>query len=96
MIEHVVLFRMHEVYKDELNGLKERLDALENTIDVVQRIETGLNFSERSDAYDLILKVYVKDKPALQQYVAHPEHQKVLALIKKVVAQTAVVDFFKD
>ncbi|MDZ7776647.1 MAG: Dabb family protein [Bacteroidales bacterium] len=71
MIEHVVLFRMHEVYKDELNGLKERLDALD-AIDVVQRIETGLNFSERSDAYDLILKVYVKDKPALQQYVAHP------------------------
>lgn len=94
MIEHVVLFRMHHNYREEVETLKNLLDHLEEKIEAVERIETGVNFAERSDAYDLILKVYVKDKLALQAYAAHPGHQKVLKYIKKVVSQTAVVDTF--
>jgi hypothetical protein len=96
MIEHIVLFRMHPENKDLVNELKDRLDALEEKIDEVVKIETGINFAERSDAYDLLLKVHVKDESGLKAYAQHPDHQEVLGFIKKVVEQTAVVDFHKE
>lgn len=96
MIEHTVLFRMHPEKKNLVNDLKDKLDALEEKIDDVVKIETGINFAERSDAYDLLLKVYVKDESGLKTYAQHPDHQEVLGFIKKVVEQTAVVDFHKE
>ena len=95
MIEHVVLMKMHDEHLNEKENLKSALQALENKIDDVDRIEAGLNFAERSDAFDLILKVWVKDQKALDNYAIHPEHQEVLKQIKKWVAKTAVVDFYK-
>ena len=95
MIEHVVLFKMHESYLSEVEVLKEKLDALEQTVDAVERIETGVNLARRSDAYDLILKVYVKDEASLKEYAGHPAHQAVLSYIRKTVDKTAVVDFWK-
>ena len=95
MIEHVVMMKMHEEHLNEKENLKSALQALETKIDDVDRIETGLNFAERSDAYDLILKVRVKDQKALENYAIHPDHQNVLKQIKKYVVKTAVVDFNK-
>lgn len=96
MIEHIVMFRLHSENKGQVNELKDKLDALEAKIDDVLRIETGTNFADRSDAYDLILKVHVKDEEGLKAYAEHPEHQQVLIFIKQVVDQTAVVDFVKE
>ena len=95
MIEHVVLFKMHDSYFSEVDALKEKLEALAQTVEAVESIETGVNFARRSDAYDLILKVFVKDEASLKAYAGHPEHQKVLSYIKKAVDKTAVVDFRK-
>lgn len=95
MIEHVVLFKMHDSYLAEVETLRQKLEALEQTIEAVDKIETGVNFAARSDAYDLILKVFVKDEHSLKEYAVHPDHQLVLAYVKKVVNKTAVVDFRK-
>lgn len=95
MIEHVVLFKMHKSYFSEVNVLKEKLDALEQKVGAVERIETGVNFARRSDAYDLILKVFVKDETSLKEYAGHPAHQEVLTFIRKAVDKTAVVDVWK-
>ncbi|HKK09582.1 MAG TPA: Dabb family protein [Bacteroidales bacterium] len=96
MIEHIVMFRLHSESKGQVIELKDKLDALEDKIDDVLKIETGINFADRSDAYDLMLKVHVKDKEGLKAYAEHPEHQQVLKFIKQVVDQTAVVDFMKE
>ncbi|MGM0566165.1 MAG: Dabb family protein [Bacteroidota bacterium] len=95
MIEHVVMMKMHEEHLSERDNLKSALQALETKIEDVDRIETGVNFAKRSDAFDLILKVWVKDQKALENYAVHPDHQSVLKQIKKYVVKTAVVDFYK-
>ncbi len=95
MIEHVVMMKMHEAHLNEKENLKMALQGLETKIDDVYRIETGLNFAERADAFDLILKVWVKDQRALENYAKHPDHQDVLKQIKKYVVKTAMVDFYK-
>lgn len=97
MIKHVVLFKfksdIQEAEKAEkLLSIKASLEQLRNSIDELLFIEIGIN-SNPSEAYDLALISEFQTWDDLKTYVAHPEHQKVGAVIRQILDQRACVDY---
>ena len=99
MLKHIVFIKLTGDYSEGgkteiLKKLKQMLDALPAAIDVIEDMETGLNFSTRASAFDLALTVSLKDEEALNNYRVHPEHKKVLDYMGSLELKTAVVDYF--
>ncbi len=95
MLKHIVMFRLKDVPEkaENINKLKNAIDELEDIIPEARSIETGTNVSTKPSAFDLVLVSEFDDEEALNAYRVHPEHIKVLELIKKVNDQIAVVDY---
>lgn len=100
MIKHVVMWKLKEVAegktKDEnAETMKKLLEGLPNKIEELQKVEVGINVLEGSgDAIcDLVLTVSCENQDALKAYAVHPDHQKVVSFIKKVVSERRVVDY---
>jgi hypothetical protein len=100
MLKHIVMMRLksaeNEIKQKQMNKLKSMLEELKNSIDVLDFIEVGLNFSTRQTAFDLVLVTHFKGETELDLYRDHPDHLKVLDYIREVVSETAVVDYLVD
>jgi len=94
MIQHVVFFKFKpgtdaaqiDAIADGLAGLPERIEEIRGFVfgrDVIR--------SERS--YDFALVSTFDDLAALDRYQVHPEHQKVVALVKEAAESVVAVDF---
>lgn len=94
MIVHIVIFKFKNENQDEniLRVTQELNDLLEK-IDVLKSIELGVNFTDSDRAFDLSLYSIFETKEDLQAYAIHPEHLKVVALIKSVTSESKVVDY---
>jgi hypothetical protein len=97
MLRHLVLLRMKATSDAaraaSVSQLSDALRALPAHIDEIRYLSVGANTLESPGNWDLALTVDVADAAALEVYRAHPEHQKVLALINELVADRAAVDF---
>lgn len=98
MIKHIVMFKVRETGSVEekmqlVDQLKNALEALPRKIEQIQTFEVGVNISESPGAYDLILVSTFQDMDELAVYRDHPEHQKVVELIKKETDNRVVVDY---
>lgn len=97
MIKHMVMFRIKGVGETKIQNtdkLKDRLDELKNKISVVRYLETGINISESKSSFDLVLCTHFDSEHDLDEYRNHTDHQKIVALIKDMVSEVAVVDYF--
>ena len=95
MIEHIVMIKLKENSKNNeiANKIKTELNKLPNLINEIKHYEIGINISKSIAAYNIVLVSRFESLKTLDDYKIHPEHQKVLSLIKKHAANTAVVDF---
>ena len=96
MIKHSVMFRFKgEGESKEKNTLffKDKLEALKNKIPEATYLETGVNFSESPSAFDLVLTTHFNSENDLDVYRKHPEHKKLVVLIKDLVTEVTVVDY---
>ena len=98
MIRHVVMWRL----KDEALGqakaqlaeeLRKRLESLVGRIPCILTLEVGLNTVPSDTSTDVCLVSTFEDEAGLQAYVDHPEHKKVAAFLKDVVAERRANDF---
>ena len=101
MLKHIVFIKLKGNYSEKekseiLKKLKQMLDSLPSSIEAIEEMETGLNFSTRPSAFDLALTVSMKDEDALNTYRVHPEHKKVLDYMGSLELETAVVDYFNS
>lgn len=97
MVVHIVLFK----FKDENKALniakvKDQLESLEKSIDVLKTIEVGINFNESDRAMDLSLYSAFESEEDLKIYATHEEHLKVLTLIREVTVESKVVDYILE
>ena len=97
MIVHIVMFK----FKDENKALnmarvQKKLEDLEESIDVLKSMEVGINFNESERAMDMSLYSTFETQRDLKTYQEHPEHQKVVELIKKVTEESRVVDYILE
>ncbi len=74
--------------------VKEKLEALTAKIPELKNMEVGLNVKTKPSAHDLVLIADFDNEEGLNAYRVHPEHVKILEIMKETVEKTAVVDYY--
>lgn len=70
-----------------LKGLKDEIHGIED-------LKAGLNFSGRSNGFEVGLTVTLSSKEALEEYGPHPKHQEVVSFLKEIgLEELIAVDF---
>ncbi|QOY53895.1 Dabb family protein [Candidatus Sulfurimonas marisnigri] len=94
MIVHIVMFKFKEQNRDaNIEEVVKRLNALVELIPTLKSMEVGVDFSRTERAFDMSLYSTFDTKEDLQDYAVHPEHLKVVELIKSVTLESKVVDY---
>ena len=94
MIVHIVMFKFKDENKDEnLLVVKGKLEELVSKIPTLNSMEVGINFAQEDRAFDISLYSTFNTKDDLRAYAIHPEHLKVVELIKSVAKESKVVDY---
>jgi len=98
MINHVVLFKLKEFNSEnEKSEAREKfvnaLLGLKDKINVLKHIEVGSHYALNSPSYDVALITHFESLQALEEYKIHPDHVKVVELVKEIVSDRAAVDF---
>ncbi|MFG6118074.1 MULTISPECIES: Dabb family protein [Thalassobacillus] len=95
MIEHIVLVKFsEETTKEQKQELIRRTLNLKHIIPGIVDIQQGLNFSDRSQGYEVGLTVRFKDRESLENYGPHPAHQEIVSYLKRIgMKDSIIVDF---
>ncbi|MDH5561085.1 MAG: Dabb family protein [Deltaproteobacteria bacterium] len=93
MVKHIVMFKLKEKTPENISLLENKIKSMEKTIDFVEEITTGVNFTKGERAMDLVLIVDLKDKDQLEAYRVHPEHQPVYEMVKLMCSESKVIDY---
>lgn len=94
MIVHIVMFKFKDENKSSnIQEVLKRLNALTQLIPTLKSMEVGVNFTLSERAFDLSLYSTFETKEGLDAYAVHPEHLKVVELIKSVTLESKVVDY---
>lgn len=98
MINHVVLFKLKEFENEDQkavvrNKIKNALLSLKDKVEELKYIEVGQHYQLNSTSYDLCLITHFETLNDLDAYQVHPEHLKVVEVVKPNVAARATVDF---
>jgi len=98
MIKHIVLWTLKEQAEggskaENLLKVKSALEALKEKIPGIVFLEVGINFDPTPEAFDISIYAEFKNEEDLKVYQKHPEHLKVVELLKKVRDKKAVVDY---
>ena len=98
MLKHIVVWKI----KEDVEGrsrqesslkFKQMLDALPPHIPEILEFEVGLPTDAGENIGDISLYSAFKDAAALKAYQEHPEHLKVIAYAKTVIAERRVSDY---
>ena len=95
MIEHIVLIRWKEGASQEAKDTAMvELRNLKGKIPGIVEVSSGVNFSERAKGYTHGLVFRFKDRAAVEAYLPHPEHQKVVqTFLNPIREDTLVFDY---
>ncbi|GAB5408443.1 MAG: Dabb family protein [Balneolaceae bacterium] len=99
MIKHIVMWKLHEEAggksnKENAMEFKARLESLTPKIEAIHSMEIGIGYVKSEGAvFDMVLTTTHESKEKLNEYAVHPEHQKVVAFAKGIVAERRVVDY---
>lgn len=95
MIEHIVLIRWKEAASQEAKDrAMTELRDLKGKIPGIVEVTSGLNFSERAKGYTHGLVFRFKDRAAVEAYLPHPEHQRVVqTFLNPIREDTLVFDY---
>jgi len=97
MIQHIVLLKFKpDTLPDDIADLEMRMDALPEAIVEIQSYEFGRDLVGSKRSYDFGLVSLFANLEAVQRYQVHPEHLKLLELIKKICESVITVDFEYD
>ena len=98
MIQHIVLFKLNEFENEDQkavvrNKITHALLALKDKIEVLKFIQVGQNIELMTPSNDIGLITHFESLGDLEIYRVHPEHLKVVELIKSNTSGRAVIDF---
>ena len=98
MVRHIVMFKLtaFETPADKLakmQEIKEKLEALQDKIEVLQSIRVDFNINP-AETWDIILTTELASLEDVNTYATHPEHVAVAKhVIGPVKADRACVDY---
>jgi hypothetical protein len=100
MIKHVVMWKLKDVAEGKTKAenaetMQKLLEDLPSKIEELISAEVGVNILNGEDnaICDVVLTTDCETKEDLKAYAVHPDHQKVVSFIKKVVRERRVVDY---
>lgn len=93
MMTHVVFFRLKPEHADRAAELADRLAGMRGQIPGLRELEAGVDVARSERAWDVALITRFDDAEALAVYRDHPVHLDVLAFVRDVCSETAVVDY---
>jgi hypothetical protein len=94
MIQHIVMMKFHpEVGAAEIDALEAAMDALPNKITEIFTYEFGRDVIRSERSCDFALVSTFANLATLKAYQTHPEHLKLLAMLKPMCTSILVVDF---
>ena len=92
MVTHMVFWKLKPGNKlENARRIKEGLEGLVGVVPGLLEMHVGMNLNDGE--YDLALCSRFASMLALHGYETHPEHLRVRAFVKQVVAARAAVDF---
>lgn len=97
MVKHIVLFKLKEDVdprekQEVMLRFKEAIEALPARIEVIRRIEVGLNINS-AEAWDIALYSEFDTLDDVKFYAAHPDHVAAGKLLAGVKESRACVDY---
>lgn len=106
MLRHVVMWKMNKKFTSDQKfekalEIKQALEALKDKIDEIIDIEVGISGTIGTSCcckgdkgeYDICLVSSFENTDALDAYAQHPEHLKVVDLVKSCVSKRKAVDY---
>jgi hypothetical protein len=93
-VEHLVWFKLKEgVTQDEKDAMFNALRALPSTIDGIEHLAVGDDFSGRSRGFQVGLVVRFVSREALEVYGPHPAHAAFADGFKHLWDDVQALDF---
>ena len=93
MIKHIVMFKLKNKNKENIEKIVGALKTLEGNIDVLRSAEVGVNFTKSERSYDIVLTTEFDDLNALNAYGPHPNHLPVVETVRSLCSGSVVVDY---
>lgn len=94
MVKHMVMWRMKpDVTEAQMMEMKALLEGLIGKVESLLEIEVGVDYQRNEASSDLCLSSLFNDEAGVKTYATHPEHLKVVAVVKPWIAERRVVDF---
>jgi len=93
MVKHIVVFKLLDKNKTNIEKVVNALKSLEGNIDVLRSVEIGVNFTESERSYDIVLTAEFDNREGLNVYKPHPKHLPVVETIRSLCSGSVVVDY---
>lgn len=100
MIRHVVCFRLSAQdparRREDARTVADQIGSLAGRIESLRTLSVGVDLGVAAGHWDIALVEDLDTPDDLAAYLAHPEHQRVVAAIDPLIAERAVVDLEID
>ncbi len=93
MVTHVVLFRLKDRSRKNIERARDVLLSLKDRIPVIRSFEVGADIIRSDRSYDLALVSKFDNLDDLEAYRIHPEHVNVVDYIAQVKESSIAVDY---
>ena len=93
MVKHIVMFKLAEKTKENMERATDSLRSLEGNIETLQLIEIGTDFLASERSYDIVLTAHFKDRDGLKIYANHENHLPVVKTMRSLCPSSIVVDY---
>jgi hypothetical protein len=94
MLRHLVFFKFNpDADESEILDLERSLKALDGVIPEIRGFEVGRDIVKSERSFDLALFSTFDDLEAMQRYQVHPEHQDVVAKVRRLCEKVVAVDY---
>ena len=94
MLKHVVFLKFKKgVSESAIAEIEVGLGELPDIIPEIMEFLFGRDVLRSERSYDFALVSEFENLEAMQRYIIHPAHQKVMAKIKVICESLVVVDF---
>lgn len=97
MLRHIVMWKLaaddSATKERDAATIRSALTSLLPHIPEILSLTVSTNSTAVPKNWDVVLVADYADEAALQSYIDHPEHQRVVKIIVPLVSARAVVDF---
>jgi len=96
MVRHIVMWKVRpsEDKTNDIQTVKAALEGLKNKLEEIVDWKAGINLSQKEEACtDIVLNSSFATMENLSTYQNHPEHIKVVKIIRSLTIERRVADY---